>query len=337
MRLSAARSAFLAPKARAISRVPTLPLRSRMKATSSSREGRRFMGHAWPDRPSYRPRARPIALSRGSRNIVIIRQLASSCGFCAAGGLRGRAAGFLPAALIWSRRAGRRPLGLARPRMRRRRVALRPGVDQRDGLLERDGLGRLVGRQRRIDAVVADIGTVAALLGHDRAALGRVIAERAARIGAEAALARTLGDLFGDQRHRAIEADGEDLLRGIEIGVGLAVLDVGSETADAGADRLAVLGVAADFARQRQERERALEIDLVGRRCLSAGRRASASRRLVSLAELQIGAEAAAAHRDVEAGCRIHAELFGADVGRAVGRRRQRRAYSGIRDNSSSR
>ena len=39
MRLSAARSAFLAPKARAISRVPTLPLCSRMKASSSSREG----------------------------------------------------------------------------------------------------------------------------------------------------------------------------------------------------------------------------------------------------------------------------------------------------------
>src|SRR5262249_36461017 len=42
MRLSSARSAFLAPKARAISRVPTLPERSRMKAKSSSREGRVF-------------------------------------------------------------------------------------------------------------------------------------------------------------------------------------------------------------------------------------------------------------------------------------------------------
>src|SRR5215472_4929192 len=44
MRLSAARSAFLAPKARAISRTPTLPLRARMNSTSSSREGRRVEG-----------------------------------------------------------------------------------------------------------------------------------------------------------------------------------------------------------------------------------------------------------------------------------------------------
>src|SRR5436305_11165047 len=44
MRLSAARSAFLAPKACAISRTPTLPLRARMNSTSSSREGRRVEG-----------------------------------------------------------------------------------------------------------------------------------------------------------------------------------------------------------------------------------------------------------------------------------------------------
>src|SRR6516165_5502791 len=53
MRLSAARSAFLAPKARAISRTPTLPLRSRMKATTSSREGRRLIGRAAADRLAF--------------------------------------------------------------------------------------------------------------------------------------------------------------------------------------------------------------------------------------------------------------------------------------------
>ena len=54
------------------------------------------------------------------------------------------------------------------------------GIEEGDRLVECDGLRRLVARQRRVDAVVADIGTVAPLLGDDRAALLRVVAERAA-------------------------------------------------------------------------------------------------------------------------------------------------------------
>ena len=42
-------------------------------------------------------------------------------------------------------------------------------------------------RQRGVDAVVADIGSVAAVLGDDRAALVGMLAERPAGIGAEAA------------------------------------------------------------------------------------------------------------------------------------------------------
>ena len=104
-----------------------------------------------------------------------------------------------------------------------------------------------------------------------------VVADGAARIGAEAA-ARAFGFLLGDQRHRAIEADGEDLFGGIEIGVGLAVLDVRTEAADAGLDRLAVFGVLADFARQRQQRERLRNRFRRARR-LSADWRVSACRR----------------------------------------------------------
>ena len=66
-------------------------------------------------------------------------------------------------------------------------------VEQADGLLERDGLRRHVGRQRGVDAVMADIGAVAAVLDHDRAALVGMIAERAAGIGAEAAALAGLG------------------------------------------------------------------------------------------------------------------------------------------------
>src|ERR1700728_1304813 len=89
-------------------------------------------------------------------------------------------------------------LGLARARMgcRGASATIGPGIEQCDGFLERDGLGRLVARQRRIDAGVTDIGAVTAVLGGDRSALGRVVAERAARIGAEAAGARAPRDLL---------------------------------------------------------------------------------------------------------------------------------------------
>ena len=95
----------------------------------------------------------------------------------------------------------------------------------------------------------------------------------AAGIGAEAAAFAGIELLLGDQRHRAVEADGEHVVAGFEIGVGLAVLDVGAEAADAGQDRFAVLGMLADLARQRQQAERAVEIDVVG---LTALRQAGA-------------------------------------------------------------
>jgi hypothetical protein len=43
----------------------------------------------------------------------------------------------------------------------------------------------------------------------------------------------------------------EDVVARLQIGVGLAVLDVRSEAADGRLDRLAVFRMAADFARQR--------------------------------------------------------------------------------------
>ena len=118
--------------------------------------------------------------------------------------------------------------------------------------------------QRGVDAVMADIGAVAALLDHHRATLVGMVAERAAGIGAEAAAFAGIELLLGDQRDRAIEPDVEHVVAGLEIGVGLAVLDVGAEAADAGQDRLAVLRMLADLARQRQQAERALEVDVVG-------------------------------------------------------------------------
>jgi hypothetical protein len=65
-------------------------------------------------------------------------------------------------------------------------------------------------------------GAIATVLQRDDAAAG-VIAERLAGVGAEPAAARTLGDFLRDQRDRAIEADGENIVAGFKAGIGLAV------------------------------------------------------------------------------------------------------------------
>src|SRR6185436_1038683 len=95
-------------------------------------------------------------------------------------------------------------------------------VDQRNGLGERDRLGRLVARDRGVDAAGRDVSAVAAIL-HCDAAKARMLAERLARVGAEAAAARALGDLFRNQRHCTIEADVEHLIAGFQAGIGLFV------------------------------------------------------------------------------------------------------------------
>ena len=80
-----------------------------------------------------------------------------------------------------------------------------------------------------------------------------MLAERLAGIRAEAAAARSLGDLFRDQRHRAIEAAVEYLVTGFQARIGLFVTHERAEAADAGGDRLAGLRMFSDFARQRQQ------------------------------------------------------------------------------------
>src|SRR5262245_29240976 len=222
------------------------------------------------------------------RALCLGRRLARAAARLDRGLLRGRRRGLgaAVAACLAGSSFGRRFLLAA--------AARRARVDQADRLFERDGVGRHVGRQRGVDAVVAHIRAIAAALDHDRSALVGVVAERAAGIGAEAALARALGLLLLDQRDRAVEPDGEHVVAVREVGVGLAVLHVGAEAADAGQDRLAVVGMLADLARQREQAERAGEIDVVGRQPLGqAG--ALGLLALDRLAELQIGAEAARA------------------------------------------
>src|SRR5260370_23317239 len=157
-----------------------------------------------------------------------------------------------------------------------------------------------------------------------------MVADRAGGIGADAAAARTARDLLGDQRHGAVEADIEGLFGVLEVGVGLAVLHVGTEAADAGLDRLAALRVQPDLARQRQKLERHLEID--ARRLGALGQ--SGTLRLLAVlafAELDIRSEPAGAQRHFEAALRILAENLRAVLDRAVGRHRERTRIAAVR------
>src|SRR5258708_5851881 len=204
-----------------------------------------------------------------------------------------------------------------------------PGVQELDRLRQRDLIGRDVARQRRVDAGMAHIGAIAAVLGHDRATL-RVVADRASGVGAEAPLARTFGDLLGDQRDGAVETDGEDLIDILDIGVGLAVQHIGTEAADARLDGLAVFRLQPDLARQRQQLERQLEIDRGGLGALGQSGALGLLAVLDRLAELDIGPEAARPQRDLEAALRILAEFLDRLDG-ALGRGRERTRVAAFR------
>ncbi len=95
-----------------------------------------------------------------------------------------------------------------------------------------------------------DVRPVASGLGDHLPAAIRMLAEFAPRGRAEAAALRGFQFLLGDQRDRAIEADIEDLVAVLEIGVNFSVLDIRPEASDAGEDRLAILRMRADRARQ---------------------------------------------------------------------------------------
>src|SRR5690348_12736495 len=101
------------------------------------------------------------------------------------------------------------------------------------------------------------------------------------------------------------------------------MLDIRAEATDASVDWLAILGMAPDLAWQGEERQRALQIDFIGHGALG---QAGAPWLLAvdRFAKLHIRPEAAATQRDFKAGLRILSERSGADLGRTVGRDRER-------------
>ena len=92
---------------------------------------------------------------------------------------------------------------------------------------------------------MADIGSVAAAIEPDNAALG-MRPDLAQQLRA----APGRGFRLRQQRDGTVEPDRQHIVIGGERGEGRAMLQIGPEAADAGGDRLAGLGVGADIARQ---------------------------------------------------------------------------------------
>ena len=135
------------------------------------------------------------------------------------------------------------------------------------------------------------------------------------RIGLTAARPRPARLGLGQQRHGAVHADLEHALVGRDRLVLGAMLDVGPEAADAGQDLLAVLGMRSELARQRQQRQRLLQGDLVGRHALQQ-RLPLGLLLALGLAELDVEAVGAVAQGHRLAGHRIDAqELRAVEIG----------------------
>jgi hypothetical protein len=100
--------------------------------------------------------------------------------------------------------------------------------------------------------------------------------------------------LLGQNVDRSVDADGEDILGRLKIGIGAVVQDKWPKAAKIGDDRLAAFRMDADFAGQRQKPKSFFERDVLG---LLAFRDRGALRffSLNSFAELEIGAKASGA------------------------------------------
>ena len=153
-----------------------------------------------------------------------------------------------------------------------------------------------------------DIGAEAALVQGDRLAGFRM---RPDRLGGAALLG-------GQQIHRAIHADAQHILILGDVHIGRAALHIRPETANPGGDRLARFRIAADLARQRQQRQRALQLDIAGRDALGQGDTLGLLFLAHRLAKLDIIAVGAFAHGDRQAGAGIAPQFPRAAIGQAA-------------------
>src|SRR5690348_1303597 len=302
--LRATRSTGATLKARTMSRLPTGVGLSAMKSRISSRVGRRpserralarvlpacslLGGFRWTRLPPlagsrFGPAVQSFLLALGRRRSFLFFFFGRGC-------FRGRCL--------------RRGDGLFLVLARSFALAAGFGGKQLACLLQRHRVRLGLAGQRRVDAAMADIGAVAAAEQIDRRAVRRMVAKHAQRRRAAPATLLRLGE----QRHRAVEADGEHVVVLAERLVEILMLDVWAEAATGGDDLLAAVGMEAELARQGQKLQRRGEIDFHRRRAFGQAH-ALGLLALVAFAALDVGAVRALAHADGKVGRGIDAEL----------------------------
>src|SRR4051812_36036112 len=268
-RVSSGRASFLMWKARAISRRLARPGFSRTNAITCCLVGKGggVFGRAKKEpflvpRPFRRPLARLLLHRRflGSGFLRVRLRLLRGRLLCRGGLLGGRLLRRFGFGLGNGFRLRRRLLGAALRRLLLLLAALGRAArrQQRRRLLEGELVGIDAARQGRADIAPGQIGTEAALMQRDLGLVGGMLADGAQRGG--------LGLRLGEQRHGAVEADGQHVVVAAEAFEQLAHSYIGSEAADAGGDRLLRLRMEPDLARQRQKLQRLFERNVRGRR-----------------------------------------------------------------------
>src|SRR5260221_4271784 len=175
-------------------------------------------------------------------------------------------------------------------------------LEQLDGGLERQALGLHRAGHGGEQPVMADIGSITSLEELDRRAVIGVQPDGAQWLRRLAALA-----WLGEQADGAIEPDGQHVVIGRQRLEGGAVLEIGTEAAEPGGDRLAGFRVLADLARQGEQAQRGVEIDIGGDHA-ARQRNALGLGAVFALAELDIDAVGALAQADRLAALGIDAE-----------------------------
>ena len=173
------------------------------------------------------------------------------------------------------------------------------------GALGREGVRIVSLAQRSVRLAVGHVGPEAAVAKRDGPAAHRVGAELTQRRSRGALPAAALG--LGQERERARDVDGEQVLFLLEAATILAAGDVGTVPAVLRRD-LDPLGIGADDPGQRQQLQRVFEGEILGALRAQQGRGLGLVPVVGVLAELDVGAEPAVLEEHLEAGVRVDAQ-----------------------------